>query len=130
MNFWKFFAIAYFCSFYDGHLVQRLWCSVTNCSTNSRGKEKGSAFKLPQKDSLRSQGIGFVGQEYSVDKKIFIFENISRKKYLSRNEKRTRSKAQLNPVPTIVNSKKFSILKRKHPKTNDQSLKNENHKNL
>ena len=63
MNYWKFFAIAYFCSFYDGHLVQRVWCSVTKCSTNSRGKEKGPAFKLPQNDPLRSQGIGFVGQE-------------------------------------------------------------------
>ena len=61
-SYWKFFAIAYFCSFYDGHLV-RLWCSITNS-----WKRKGPAFKLPQKDSLRSQGIGFAGQECSVDK--------------------------------------------------------------
>ena len=63
------------------------YCSVINFSTNSRGKEKGPAIKLPQKEPLRSQGIGFVGQECSADKNIFICAKHIEEKYLSRNEK-------------------------------------------
>ena len=76
-----------------------IYCSVTNFLTNSRGKEKGPAIKLPEKEPLRSQGIGFVGQEYSVDKNIFICAKHFEEKYLSRNEKRTRLKTHLNPAP-------------------------------
>ena len=37
---------------YDGHdLLQQ--CNVINCSTNSRGKEKGPAFKLPPKGNTK-----------------------------------------------------------------------------
>ena len=76
-----------------------IYCSVTNCSTNSRGKEKGPTIKLPQKELLRSQGIGFVGQECSADKNIFICAKHFEEKYLSRYEKRTRLKTDLNPAP-------------------------------
>ena len=73
--------------------------------------------------AFRSQGIGFVGQEFSVNKNILICAKQFEEKSLSRNEKRTTLKTHLNPVPTIANSKKFSFLKRKHLKTNDRSLK-------
>ena len=49
-----------------------IYCSVTNILTNTCGKEKGPAMKLPQNEPLSSQGIDFVGQECSVDKNIFI----------------------------------------------------------
>ena len=76
-----------------------IYCSVTNFSTNFRGKEKGPAIKLPQKEPLRTQGIGFVGQECSVDKNIFICAKHFEEKYLSRNDLRTRLKTHLNPAP-------------------------------
>ena len=55
--------------------------------------------KLPQKEPLSSQRIGFVGQECSVNKNIFICAKHFEEKNLSRNEKRTRLKTHLNPVP-------------------------------
>ena len=60
-----------------------IYCIVTNFSTNSRGKEIGPAIKLPQKEPLRSRGIGFVGQECSVDKNIFICAKHFEEKYLA-----------------------------------------------
>ena len=75
-----------------------IYCSVTNFSTNSRGREKGLAIKLPQKEPLRSQGICFVGQECSVDKNTFICEKHFEEKYLSRKDLRTRLKTHLNPA--------------------------------
>ena len=76
-----------------------IYCSVTNFSINSRGKEKGPVIKLHQKEPLRSQWIGFVGQECSVDKNIFICAKHFEEKYLSRNYLRTRIKTHLNPAP-------------------------------
>ena len=47
-----------FLLFYDGHLVQHY-----QLFNKFSWKRKGPALKLPQKEPLRSQRIGFVGQE-------------------------------------------------------------------
>ena len=73
-------------------------------------------------EPLRSQRIGFVGQECSVDKNILSCAKHFEEKYLSKNKKRARLKTHLNPLPAIANSKN-SIQKRKHLKTDDQIVK-------
>ena len=98
-----------------------IYCSVINCSTNSRGKEKGPTFKLPLKEPLRSQGIGFVGQECSVDENIFICAKHFEEKYLSRNEKRTRLKTHSSLAPIYYTICQFKeVLKPETKESKDE----------
>ena len=78
-------------------------CIVVGCYTNFEGHGKGAVFGLPKDRDLKCRWIRFLNrQDFGSSSYVFICERHFEDKYLNRcNEKRTRLKNKLKPIPSI-----------------------------